>query len=117
MAETPQFKSIRRRFTPEERRRFEEGKRWAEENKPRLTREALAHKAQLDASYAAMQLLKREREARGLTLTEVAERAGIDKSNLSKLENDINANPTLETLFRVARAIGVKLTIGVQDAA
>lgn len=108
---------IYRRLTPEEQERHRLIREQVERDKPRLTREALAHKAQLEASAAAMQLLKREREARGLTLTEVAERAGIDKSNLSKLEKDRGANPTLETLFRIARAIGVKLTIGVQDAA
>ena len=55
-------------------------------------------------------------EARGLSLADVAERSGIDKSRLSKLENDPRANPTLATLTRIASAMGVKLSIHVDVA-
>ena len=54
-----------------------------------------------------------EEEATDLILSDVAERSGIDKSRLSKLENDPRANPTLTTLTRIANAIGVRLEIHV----
>ncbi|MFD7919267.1 helix-turn-helix domain-containing protein [Streptomyces sp. NPDC059740] len=42
--------------------------------------------------------LRRERARAGLTLTEVARRAGIAKSTLSQLESGVG-NPSLETLW------------------
>jgi transcriptional regulator with XRE-family HTH domain len=50
--------------------------------------------------------LRRERERRGLSLTELAHNAGIAKSTLSQLEAG-NGNPSLETLWSLAVALGV----------
>lgn len=111
------FVSVYRRFTPEERERHRQIREQVEKDKPRLSREALAVKAQMEAAFKAMQMLKHERESRGISLGELAERAGIDKANLSRLENDLNANPTLETLVRIARAIGGELEFGFRGAA
>lgn len=63
----------------------------------------------------AVAVLKQQREAAGLSLAEVSRRSGIDAAALSRLENGRNQNPTLETLGRYARALGKRLTIGVQD--
>jgi DNA-binding Xre family transcriptional regulator len=60
--------------------------------------------------------LKRERERQRLTLAELAERTGIDQAALSRLESGRNANPTLETLNRVAAALGKVICCSVQDA-
>ena len=51
--------------------------------------------------------LKRARDEAGLSQEEVAHRAGIDRSYLSQLEND-RKSPTLDLLFRVCAALGVK---------
>ena len=51
--------------------------------------------------------LKRAREEADLSQEEVAHRAHIDRSYLSQLEND-KKSPTLDLLFRVCEAIGVK---------
>ena len=50
--------------------------------------------------------IKRAREAAGLTLAEVSRRCGIDQPALSRLENGHNKNPTLDTLWRYAAAVG-----------
>jgi transcriptional regulator with XRE-family HTH domain len=50
--------------------------------------------------------LRRERARAGLSLTEVARRAGIAKSTLSQLESG-SGNPSLETLWALAVALGV----------
>jgi transcriptional regulator with XRE-family HTH domain len=50
--------------------------------------------------------LRRERERLGLSLSDVAERAGIDKGALSRLENGQQLNPTVNTLTRYVRALG-----------
>src|SRR5215212_10155364 len=55
---------------------------------------------------AALHDLKKAREAAGLSLADVAERSGIDKAALSRLENGVHDNPTVETLMRYAAALG-----------
>ena len=51
-----------------------------------------------------------------MSLSDVATKSGIDKSRLSKLESDPHPNPTLNTLARIAEAIGVKLAIRIVAA-
>ena len=111
-----QFKSVPGKLTDAQKRRVREGQEWVKSNRLRLTTEALSRKRELLELSAALQALKREREARGLSLGEVARRSGIDKANLHRLETDPYPNPTLDTVSRIAHAIGVRLTIGVLPA-
>jgi transcriptional regulator with XRE-family HTH domain len=53
--------------------------------------------------------LRRERARVGLSLTELAKRAGIAKSTLSQLESG-TGNPSLETLWALGTALGVPLS-------
>jgi DNA-binding XRE family transcriptional regulator len=53
--------------------------------------------------------LRAERERLGLSLSEVAERAGIDRAAVHKLELGLNRNPTVATLERYANALGVQI--------
>lgn len=55
--------------------------------------------------------IKQTREAAGLTLAEVSRRCGIDQPALSRLENGRNKNPTLDTLWRYAAAVGLRLVL------
>jgi DNA-binding XRE family transcriptional regulator len=55
--------------------------------------------------------IKRAREAAGLTLAEVSRRCGIDQPALSRLETGHNKNPTLDTLWRYAAAVGLRLVL------
>jgi DNA-binding Xre family transcriptional regulator len=59
--------------------------------------------------------LREERKRQGLTLRELSERTGIDEPALSRLETGKNANPTLDTLDRVAAALGKVLTCDLRD--
>lgn len=52
--------------------------------------------------------IRRLRSAQGLTLADVAERAGISQAMLSRLETGA-VSPSLETLASVAKAIGAEL--------
>lgn len=54
--------------------------------------------------------LRREREHQGLSLTDMAERTGIDRATISKLETGKIANPTIGTLRTYARALGRRLS-------
>ena len=59
--------------------------------------------------------LRAERERQGLSLSEVSERCGVEKAALSRLENGLNPNPTLDTLRRCARALGKAVALGLAD--
>src|SRR5947209_14656450 len=54
--------------------------------------------------------LKKARTSAGLTLAEVAERTGMDKAVLSKLENGQHGVPTLPSLARYAPAVWFQLS-------
>jgi XRE family transcriptional regulator of biofilm formation len=60
------------------------------------------------------QRIKRFREERGLTASELAEKAGVAKSYLSTLEHDevgTNARrPSADTLYRIAKVLGVAMS-------
>jgi DNA-binding XRE family transcriptional regulator len=58
-----------------------------------------------------VEAIKHAREAAGLTLAEVSRRCGIDQPALSRLENGHNKNPTLDTLWRYAAAVGRRLVL------
>ncbi|MGO9470515.1 MAG: helix-turn-helix domain-containing protein [Isosphaeraceae bacterium] len=59
--------------------------------------------------------LQRARQSRGLSLTEIARRSGIDLACLSRLEGGKNPNPTFETLSRYAAALGLRLELSLVD--
>jgi ribosome-binding protein aMBF1 (putative translation factor) len=71
----------------------------------------------------AVAALKKAREAAGFSLTDVAERCGIDRAALSRIENGQHRNPTVATLQRYARALGLRWvwslqkveTVGTED--
>jgi DNA-binding XRE family transcriptional regulator len=58
---------------------------------------------------------RRIREGKGLSLTDLSERSGLTRAAISRLENGWNLNPTLETLYRYAEALGVDLKLVVDD--
>ena len=55
--------------------------------------------------------LKTKRIEIGMNLTELANRTGIAKSNLSRLENNERVSPTFETLGRYAQALGLHMRV------
>jgi predicted transcriptional regulator len=65
----------------------------------------------------ALQALKRERERCGLSIGAVAERSGLDRAVVSRLENGKQDNPTVATLMRYAAAIGKRFLWSYEDLA
>jgi DNA-binding Xre family transcriptional regulator len=59
--------------------------------------------------------LKAARERRGLSLTDAAERSGLERAMVSRLENGKIHNPTLETLDRYARAVGLRVAMRLEE--
>lgn len=64
---------------------------------------------------SVLRQLARLRKEQGLSLEEVAHRAGIDRSYLGLLERGTR-RPTLEVAIRVARALGKRLSGIVRKA-
>jgi DNA-binding XRE family transcriptional regulator len=63
--------------------------------------EPVRHGVTLDALQLAA-LLKQVREEAHLSLADVSQRCGLDRSAISRLENGIYENTTIQTLNRLA---------------
>ena len=66
--------------------------------------------AKPDAIKVALAKLRAIREAKGITLAELASRTGMTRGNIARLETQKNA--TLRTLERYAAGLGCKMEIG-----
>ncbi|NHM29261.1 helix-turn-helix domain-containing protein [Neobacillus terrae] len=51
------------------------------------------------------------RKKKGLTLSELAQRARVSKSYLSNIERNLNRNPSIEVVKRIAAVLEVELDI------
>ncbi|RKT36547.1 helix-turn-helix protein [Microbacterium sp. AG1240] len=58
--------------------------------------------------------LRREREAAGVSVSELARRAGVSKATVSQLEGG-SGNPSVETLWALADALGVPFAVFVDQ--
>jgi len=68
---------------------------------------------ELRKTFAA---LKELREQQGLSITDPAERTGIDRAIISRLENLHIDNPTIATMTRYAKALGKKVIVTLVEA-
>ena len=62
-----------------------------------------------------MAKLKSLRVSAGLSLADITAQTGIDRSALSRLENGVVDNPTINTLSRYAEALGKRVEVRVVD--
>lgn len=69
---------------------------------------------ELRKTFAALKAL---REQQGLSITDLAERTGMDRAMISRLENGQIDNPTVATMTRYARALGKHVLVSLVDAA
>jgi XRE family transcriptional regulator of biofilm formation len=53
--------------------------------------------------------VKQLRSELGLSLNELAERAGVAKSYLSSIERDIQSNPSIQFLEKISAVLGVPI--------
>jgi DNA-binding Xre family transcriptional regulator len=120
-----QVEAIRaRRKTPEAQAEIEQVRRQFADHP---SREELIRRGDIDpertltgdgrlALIQALAELKRVRAERGLSLTDLADRSGIDRAAISRLESGKNPNPTFETVARYAAAVGVRVRIVVEES-
>ena len=57
-------------------------------------------------------MLREAREATGMSQRELAKRRGVSQQRVALLERD--ANPSVDTLERVAKALGMRLEINLR---
>jgi len=72
-----------------------------------------AFKTEWDATEAEYQIIKSMLEMRhrnAITQKQLAENTGISQADISRIENG-NANPSLQTLVRLAAGMGARLKI------
>jgi DNA-binding XRE family transcriptional regulator len=105
-----------RRLTPEEAAKYKAVREQVAAELPDLIARHYGRMAALDQLYELLQQLKAAREAKGLSLADLTELTGMDRSALSKLETGHRANPTVETLVRYAAAVGKRLVVSLTDA-
>ena len=53
--------------------------------------------------------LRKMREARGLSQEKLARLADVANNTIIKIESEKNQNPTLDTLKKIAKALGVSI--------
>lgn len=113
-----QAKRIRRPLTSEEQERWRRAREEAEGEKAEILAEGrrlkAAHNRVKAAVSDALRLLKAERQAQGLSLSDVERRSGIGRAALSRLENEAELNPTVMTLTRYAEALGKRLVVSFE---
>ena len=105
-----------RRLTPEEAANYKAIREQVAEELPDLIARHHERMATLDQLHELLMQLKAAREAKGLSLADLTELTGMDRSALSKLETGQRANPTVETLVRYAEAVGKRLMVSLRDA-
>src|SRR5687767_6940439 len=112
--------------TPEERAREQTLREQLQKEKPSLEDLVRTGECEPDAVMSmgmyfdvqqALQALKRERKRCGLSIANVAERSGLDRAVVSRLENGKQDNPTIATLMRYAAAIGKRFLWSYEDVA
>jgi hypothetical protein len=109
------IRSVNKELSPAERRRHAAICREIEHEKPELIAQGRRVKLRHVRLREAVGILKTTREALGLTLADIKARTGIEKGNLSRLENAPNPNPTIDTLIRYADAVGKELVMELID--
>ncbi|MBI4579329.1 MAG: helix-turn-helix domain-containing protein [Planctomycetes bacterium] len=105
-----------RRLTPQEAAKYRAIREQVAGELPDLVRRHHKRVAALDNLKQVVETLKAAREEQGLSLADITERTGMDRSALSKLETGQRANPTIETLIRYAEAVGKHLIVKLTDA-
>ncbi|MFD0679481.1 MULTISPECIES: helix-turn-helix domain-containing protein [unclassified Paenibacillus] len=59
--------------------------------------------------------VKQLRLAKGLTLTDLAQKAGVAKSYLSSIERDIQSNPSIQFLEKICAVLDVPIESFLQN--
>ncbi|QRG66242.1 helix-turn-helix domain-containing protein [Brevibacillus choshinensis] len=59
--------------------------------------------------------IKKLRNEKGISLSQLAERAGVAKSYLSSIERDIQSNPSLQFIEKIAQVLDVPMNVLIEN--
>lgn len=104
-----------RRLTPDEAAKYRTVRERVAEELPELIARHQQRSADRGQLHELLNQLKDAREAKGLSLADLTELTGMDRSALSKLETGQRLNPTIETLMRYAAAVGKRLVVSLEN--
>jgi ribosome-binding protein aMBF1 (putative translation factor) len=68
---------------------------------------------ELRKTFAALRAL---REQQGLSISDLAQRTGMDEATISRLENGQVDNPAVATMTQYAKALGKRVLVSLVDA-
>jgi DNA-binding XRE family transcriptional regulator len=105
-----------RRLTPEEAAKYKQVREQIDAELPELVARHHDRTEAIDRLLqGVLQQLKAAREEKGLSLADLTDLTGMDRSALSKLETGQRSNPTVETLVRYAEAVGKRLVVTLAE--
>lgn len=104
-----------RLLTAEEAAKYRKIREQVEVEKPEINARIRAQLTRARDLAEVFSELKRVREDKGLSLSDLQNITGIDRSTLSKLETGQRANYTLETVLRYAEALGKQVLVTLAD--
>jgi DNA-binding XRE family transcriptional regulator len=104
-----------RRLTAEESAKYKAIREQVAEELPELIARHRERLSAFDQLGELLSQLKAAREERGLSLADLTDLTGMDRSAISKLETGQRPNPTVDTLVRYAEAVGKHLVVSLVD--
>ena len=102
-------------MAPEEAKKLRAVRRKIEEELPELVARHHERERVREDLRKLLEQLRNAREKNGLSLTDLMQRTGMERSALSKLETGQRPNPTIETLERYAEAVGKRIVVTLAD--
>ncbi len=107
--------------TAEQKKAYQKTLAAVEAERAEITRRAFAaliqqRRFEIHMAQIAL-LLCAARQEKGLSLQQLSDLTGISRPALSRIESGDNKNPTLNTLLRIAKALGKELVVSLRDAA
>jgi len=106
-----------RRLSPEEAAKYRRVREQIREELPEIQARGRQLLSMASSAARIFQELKAIRESKGLSLADVGELSGMDRSFISKLETGVYTNFTFQTLERYARSLGKHVEVSLVNAA
>lgn len=117
MAKQTNLKRTYRKLSAKEDAAMQRKIEQAEREAPTMKRELRQWRDEYQRLQDLIQAIAAEQSRQRVTLNELARRAEMDASNLSRLLRDPSANPTVQTVQRLAHALGKNVRIELVDQA
>lgn len=105
-----------RRLTPEEAAKYRRVREQVQAELPEIQARGRQLLSMANSAARIFQELKTLRESKGLSLADVGDLSGMDRSFISKLETGVYTNFTFQTLERYALTLGKHVEVSLVNA-